>query len=149
MRVEPFCPVDSVIDLISSRSSLLILRELFGGPKRTSDLLAAIGISSATLLDHLRSLESSGVVQRVSYPQSPPRVEYQLTEKGWELEPVMIALRDVGDRWQNHSCHDAEKEHSDTCAPCHLNKGRGYGNLRQPGTVSQPVSIKRSNVFML
>jgi DNA-binding HxlR family transcriptional regulator len=149
MKGEPFCPVDSLINLIGSRSTLLILRELFGGAKRTSDLLAGLGISSATLVDRLRYLETFGVVQRITYPESPPRVEYQLTDKGWELQPIMIALRDVGANWQDKSCYEAEKEHVVTCMPCQLNKSRDFGNFHAASTATHPVQIKRNNVFML
>ena len=149
MKGEPFCPVDSLINIIGSRSTLLILRELFGGAKRTSDLLAGLGISSATLVERLRYLENSGVVQRITYPESPPRVEYQLTDKGWEMHPIMTALRDVGANWSDKSCFEAEKEHDATCQPCHLNKSRAFGNFHPAGTTSHPVQIKRNNVFML
>ncbi|HZS44533.1 MAG TPA: helix-turn-helix domain-containing protein [Blastocatellia bacterium] len=149
MKSEHFCPVDSVIELIGNRSTLLILRELFGGAKRTGDLLAAIGISSATLLEHLRLLEGYEVVQRVTYPESPPRVEYQLTDKGWDLQPVMTALRDIGSRWNSQNCYDAENEHEETCTPCHLNRSRSGGDFRPSPSINQPVQIKRNDVFML
>jgi DNA-binding HxlR family transcriptional regulator len=151
MKGEPFCPVDSLIDIIGSRSTLLILRELFGGAKRTSDLLAGLGISSATLVERLRYLENSGIVHRITYHESPPRVEYQLTDKGWELQPIMIALRDVGANWREKSCYEAEKEHGATCLPCHLNKSRSFGNLQTSAAAatSHPLQIKRNNVFML
>jgi len=149
MKGEPFCPVDSLVNLIGSRSTLLILRELFGGPKRTSDLLAGLGISSATLVERLRYLESYGVVQRITYPESPPRVEYHLTDKGWELQPIMIALRDVGANWQDKSCYQAERHHDPTCLPCHLNKSRDFEQYQATGTTALPIQIKRNNVFML
>lgn len=149
MKGEPFCPVDSLINIIGSRSTLLILRELFGGAKRTSDLLAGLGISSATLVERLRYLENFGIVQRITYHESPPRVEYQLTDKGLELQPIMIALREVGANWSDKSCYQAEKEHDATCQPCHLNRSRRFSNFQQAATNGHPVQIKRNNVFML
>ena len=68
MKGEPFCPVDSLVNLIGSRSTLLILRELFGGPKRTSDLLAGLGISSASGLLHQSGGFSSQATKKDAMP---------------------------------------------------------------------------------
>jgi DNA-binding HxlR family transcriptional regulator len=94
------CPIQFMLELLSSKWSILILRELFRGNRRTHELLKALpGISSKTLTMRLRELEMYGLVKRTVYAEIPPHVEYALTDKGREVQPVMIALKQVGERW--------------------------------------------------
>jgi DNA-binding HxlR family transcriptional regulator len=94
------CPIQYVLDLLGNKWSILILRELFGGDRRTYELLAALpGISTKTLTQRLRDLEAQGLVERRVYPEIPPHVEYSLTPKGHQIKPVMIALYQVGTQW--------------------------------------------------
>ncbi len=58
-----------------------------------------MGISSRTLAERLRQLEREGIVRRHSYPESPPRVEYELTDKGLDLLPVIEAMTAYGALW--------------------------------------------------
>lgn len=103
---ENTCPIQFMLELLGTKWSVLILRELFNGNRRTHELLEALpGISSKTLTLRLRELEKNGLVERKVYPEIPPRVEYSLTEKGQELRPVMSALKVVGERWlQKKAC---------------------------------------------
>ena len=100
------CPIQFTLDLIGSKWSVQILRELFAGDRRTHEFLQALpGISSKTLTMRLRELEAYGLIERRVYAEIPPRVEYSLTEKGRELEPVMKQLHQVGLKWlQQESC---------------------------------------------
>ena len=99
----PQCPIQYVLDLLGSKWSIIILRELWLGDRRTHELLSALpGISSKTLTARLRQLESHGLVDRRVYAEVPPRVEYTLTDKGKELQPVLVALYQVGQRWLDH-----------------------------------------------
>ncbi|HLO47058.1 MAG TPA: helix-turn-helix domain-containing protein [Kamptonema sp.] len=94
------CPIQFMLELLGSKWSVLILRELFRCDRRTHELLEALpGISSKTLTLRLRELEMHGLVKRTVYPEIPPHVEYALTEKGREVQPVMAALKQVGERW--------------------------------------------------
>jgi DNA-binding HxlR family transcriptional regulator len=94
------CPIEFVVDLLSNKWSILILRELFNGDRRTYELLAALpGISTKTLTQRLRELEAQGLVERRIYAEIPPRVEYSLTPKGRQIKPVMAALYQVGLQW--------------------------------------------------
>ncbi len=56
-------------------------------------------MTNATLSDRLKLLEANGLVERRRYQTNPERFEYRLTEKGWEIVPVMMALAELGDRW--------------------------------------------------
>ena len=94
------CPIQFVLDLLDNKWSILILRELFGADRRTRELLAALpGISTKTLTVRLRELETYGLVDRRVYAEVPPRVEYSLTTKGRQIQPVMAALHTVGSQW--------------------------------------------------
>ncbi|HEY9877041.1 MAG TPA: helix-turn-helix domain-containing protein [Leptolyngbyaceae cyanobacterium] len=96
------CPVQFVLTMIGSKWAILILRELFLGNRRTHEFLSALpGISTKTLTARLRELESYGLVERRVFPEVPPRVEYSLTSKGREIQPVMTALHAVGQQWMN------------------------------------------------
>jgi DNA-binding HxlR family transcriptional regulator len=94
------CPIQYVVDLLGNKWSILVLRELFGGDRRTHELLAALpGISTKTLTQRLRELEARGLVERRVYAEIPPHVEYSITPKGRQLKPVMLALHAVGSQW--------------------------------------------------
>lgn len=98
--LQNVCPIQTVLEVLSSKWSVLILRELFSHKCRTHELLEALpGISSKTLTARLRELEVQGLLERTVYPEIPPHVEYCLTEKGQELRPVMLALKQVGEQW--------------------------------------------------
>ena len=97
---EIICPIQFVVDLLGNKWSILILRELFAGDRRTCKLLVALpGISTKTLTQRLRQLEAQGLVERRIYAEIPPRVEYSLTSKGRQIKPVMAALHSVGTQW--------------------------------------------------
>ena len=96
------CPIQFVLNIIDGKWSILILRELLLGDRRTKDLLKALpGISTKTLTVQLRTLEEYGLLTRRVYAEVPPRVEYSLTEKGHQIKPVLAALYDVGHQWLN------------------------------------------------
>lgn len=96
------CPIQFVLTIIGSKWAILILRELFLGSRRTNEFLSALpGISTKTLTARLRELEHYGLVERRVFPEVPPRVEYSLTAKGQEIQPIMTALHQVGQNWLN------------------------------------------------
>ncbi|TAD74929.1 MAG: transcriptional regulator [Oscillatoriales cyanobacterium] len=98
--VDRACPIQVVLDAIGHKWSILILRLLFERAHRPSELMALLpGISSKTLTQRLRGLERHGLIVRRVFPEVPPHVEYELTAKGYEVEPVMQALARLGSRW--------------------------------------------------
>lgn len=100
------CPIQFVVDVLDNKWSVLILRELFGGNRRTHELLAALsGISTKILTQRLRELETHGLIERRVYAEIPPRVDYSLTPKGAQIQPVMLAMHAVGTQWlDQESC---------------------------------------------
>jgi DNA-binding HxlR family transcriptional regulator len=91
--VDESCPVARSVAVLDGKWTMLVLRDLLRGTKRFSELRASLtGISPKTLTDRLRALEEQGMVERLVYPEIPPRVEYTLTERGRAVEPVIDAL---------------------------------------------------------
>src|SRR5262245_41426096 len=102
------CSVAATSELIGSKWTALIVHDLSEGPRRFSELEHACpGISPRTLSERLHMLEQQGICLRVSYPESPPRVEYELTSKGQSMLPIIEEMRNFGHEWllQDHD-HD-------------------------------------------
>lgn len=77
------CPVAGALQLVGDKWTMLVVRDLFQGARRTTELLAALHpISSRTLVGRLRDMERDTLIERRDYGGSPPRVEYVLTERG-------------------------------------------------------------------
>jgi len=94
------CPVLRTADIISGKWTLLILRDLSAGINRFSALeRSLVGISPKTLSERLKALEKAAIVTRKSFAEVPPRVEYTLTEMGWDLIPLIEHMRDYGTKW--------------------------------------------------
>ena len=87
-------------EIIGAKWTSLLIYDLGGGKRRFRELEhLCVGISSRTLAERLRQLEREGIVRRRSYPESPPRVEYELTDKGRDLLPVIEAMTEYGRTW--------------------------------------------------
>lgn len=99
----PECPVATTVWLIGNKWKLLIIRNLIDNDRqRFTDFLKTIpSISKRVLTDNLRALENDGLVEREVLSQTPPRVEYSLTELGKTLKPVLDAMRDWGSEYKN------------------------------------------------
>jgi DNA-binding HxlR family transcriptional regulator len=94
------CPVSRCAEIISGKWTLLVIRDLADGSRRFCELERSLdGISPRTLSLRLRALEEHGVVERHTYPEVPPRVEYALTEKGGALVPLIEDMRAYGREW--------------------------------------------------
>ncbi len=95
----PVCSIAATLDIIGDRWSLLILRDVFRGARRFSEIQADLGIAKNLLSDRLTSLVGHEVLERVPYQERPVRYEYRLTAKGADLSTALIALMGWGDRW--------------------------------------------------
>ena len=94
------CSVAATAAIIGAKWTALLVHDLSEGARRFSELEhSCAGISPRTLSERLRWLESEGLVDRRSYPESPPRVEYELTETGRGLLPIIGAMREFGHTW--------------------------------------------------
>ena len=90
----PTCPVETTLFFLSTKWSALILHDLMDGPRRFNELQRSIGhMSQKVLTSNLRQMEKHGLLTRTVYAEVPPRVEYELTELGASLKPVLDTLR--------------------------------------------------------
>jgi DNA-binding HxlR family transcriptional regulator len=92
------CPVAKGLDVLGERWTLLVLRELIGGPRRYIDLRTELsGIATNLLTDRLRGLEQAGLVDRTELPPPIARTVYALSELGWrKVPPVLKAIATFG-----------------------------------------------------
>lgn len=94
------CPVCRTAEIVCGKWTLLLIRDLANGSSRFCELERSLeGISPRTLSLRLRALEEEGIVERHTFPEVPPRVEYALTAKGEALIPLVDDMRTYGKRW--------------------------------------------------
>jgi DNA-binding HxlR family transcriptional regulator len=94
------CAVAACAEIIGAKWTAILVHDLSEGPRRFSQLEhSCAGISPRTLSERLRALEDEEIVERRSYAESPPRVEYELTAKGEALLPIIDAMREFGRDW--------------------------------------------------
>ena len=91
------CSVAGALDVVGEKWSLLVVRELFLGCRRFSEIAANTGAPRDILTARLRRLEELGVIERRAYNDHPPRYDYVLTPAGKDLRPVIMALKHWGD----------------------------------------------------
>lgn len=93
------CPVTACAEILSGKWTILLIRDLAEGRSRFSELERSLeGISPRTLSLRLRALEEQGIIERRTFPEVPPRVEYSLTEKGRGLVPIIEDMRRYGEQ---------------------------------------------------
>lgn len=93
------CSIARTLDIAGEPWSPLILRDVFVGITRFDDLQRDLGISRKVLAERLKHLVEEEVLERRAYSVRPPRHDYVLTEKGWELCDILLAITAWGDRW--------------------------------------------------
>jgi DNA-binding HxlR family transcriptional regulator len=99
------CPVCRTAEIVCGKWTLLVIRDLAEGRSRFCELERSLaGISPRTLSLRLRALEEEGVVERQTFPEVPPRVEYVLTAKGRALVPLIEDMRAYGQTWLGGDC---------------------------------------------
>jgi DNA-binding HxlR family transcriptional regulator len=85
--------VEATLEVIGGKWKCVILCHLTHGKKRTSELKRLMpGITQKMLTQQLRELEEDGIINRISYNEVPPRVEYELSEYGWSLQGILDSL---------------------------------------------------------
>ena len=91
------CSVAACAEIVGAKWTAILVHDLSEGARRFSELEHSCkGISPRTLSERLRALEQEEIVVRRSYAESPPRVEYELTEKGEALLPIIDEMRRFG-----------------------------------------------------
>jgi DNA-binding HxlR family transcriptional regulator len=111
--------VTGALQIVGDKWTMLVARDLIDGPRRTTELLAALHpISSRTLVGRLRDMERDALVERRDFGGSPPHVEYVLTERGRLLLPLLDALRRLGQTLDCNECADRRERTGSYCAAC-------------------------------
>ena len=106
----PECPVATTVSLIGSKWKLLILRDLLTGTKRFGQLKKSLpDISQKVLTESLKSMVDDGIVERVAYPEVPPRVEYSLTDLGESMRPVISVMEQWGKEYNDQNYDGMKK----------------------------------------
>ncbi len=95
------CPkFESAFELLGKRWTGLIIQTLLHGKKRFSDIEDTIpNLSARMLTERFKELEQHGIVVRNVYPDTPVRIEYELTEKGLELHKAMTEIQQWAEKW--------------------------------------------------
>ncbi|SFC29337.1 winged helix-turn-helix transcriptional regulator [Clostridium uliginosum] len=101
MEKYHMCPrFENAFELLGKRWTGLIIRTLLNGQNRFSDIAEAIPNMSARMLtERFKELEKEGLIIRKVYPETPVRIEYELTEKGYELQVVMDEIQKWAEKW--------------------------------------------------
>jgi DNA-binding HxlR family transcriptional regulator len=93
-------PDARALDLVGDKWTLLIIRDLAGGPRRFVELQRVLpGISTEQLRSRLNRMVADGLLTRQRYREVPPRVDYELTERARDVLPVLGALHTWGQQW--------------------------------------------------
>jgi DNA-binding HxlR family transcriptional regulator len=92
------CSIARPLSFLGERWAVLVLRDLFLGRRRFDEIQESLGVASNVLSQRLATLVEEGIVERRRYSEHPERFEYRLTEKGLDLQPVLLALL----RWGDH-----------------------------------------------
>lgn len=95
------CAVEATLAVLGGRWKPVLLFHLLDGRKRFGDLCRAVPHATQRMIIlQLRELEADGIVARHVYPQVPPRVEYELSALGYSLQPLLLQMRDWGERFK-------------------------------------------------
>ena len=95
------CAVEATLAIVGGRWKPVLLFHLLEGRKRFSDLCRVVPNATQRMITlQLRELEADGIVNRHVFAQVPPRVEYELSELGASLEPLLLQMRDWGERFK-------------------------------------------------
>ena len=117
------CPITGALQMLGDKWTMLVVRELLSGPKRTMELLNSLfPISSRTLVGRLRDMEKDRLVERTDFGGNPPHIEYALTQRGMLLLPLLESLRQLGLALKCNECEDRKQRIGAYCEPCPLNE---------------------------
>ncbi|MFB9124414.1 transcriptional regulator [Paraburkholderia dipogonis] len=142
------CSIDAALKIIGEKWTLLAIREISVGERRFDDIVFNTGAPRDILASRLKSLETAGVIRKITYTEKPVRYEYQLSEAGEQLFVVLEAIREWGDRFARtdsenivnfyHSC-GAKLETVLRCEEC--------GEIINAHNVHRDRDVHRSEVL--
>jgi DNA-binding HxlR family transcriptional regulator len=94
------CSLAQSMEIVGERWSLLIIRDVSFGIRRFDDIQKSLGIARNVLTNRLNRLTEEGILKKT--PVESGRMEYRLTDKGWDLQPVLLSLTHWGDKYKPH-----------------------------------------------
>ena len=126
------CGLPAALDTMGERWSFLILRGAFNGLHHFEEYQSTLGIARNILANRLGRLVQNGILARTPLPDDRRKIEYRLTEKGADLLPAMLALRQWGEKWEtgcvsNPVLVDARDEQPIAKIAIHAHDGRELG----------------------
>jgi DNA-binding HxlR family transcriptional regulator len=89
MDEREYCPTVDATQMLTKRWTVLLVKKLLDGPQRFSEMEGSLLISGRILSERLRELEMEELIKRHVYPDIPVRVEYELTDKGRAMKPII------------------------------------------------------------
>lgn len=129
---------------------MLVVRDLYLGPKRTTELLEDLHpISSRTLMGRLREMEQDNLILRNNYGGLPRRVEYELTERGRKLIPLLEALMETGQILECNDCEDRKESAGYYCDFCPRRSRIEFANEPELIEPLQPVRRPKDDSIVL
>ena len=93
------CSIAQPLSILGERWTLLVLREISLGSRRFDELQSELGVATNVLSERLTTLVDEGIVEKRPYSEHPERFEYRLTDKGADLQPILLAFLRWGDRY--------------------------------------------------
>jgi len=129
------CPIAASLDVLTTRSAFLLLREAFYGTTRFDDFAVRAGLSEPVTAERLRELVDHGLLEREDYrePGQRTRRRYRLTDKGADLFPALAALMQWGDRWLAEGGAPVELRHHGCGEPVAVELRCADGHAVTPG----------------
>ena len=133
-RTNDHCPVVKAMEVVGTRSAIIIIREALYGTTRFDDFAERVGISEPAAARRLRELVDAELLEREDYrePGQRTRQSYRLTQKGADLFPVLVALMEWGDRWCNGGSGPIELAHAGCGAPVGVELRCAEGHVVTP-----------------
>jgi DNA-binding HxlR family transcriptional regulator len=107
------CSISKPMAFLGERWTMLVVRDLFLGRRRFDEFQTSLGVASNVLSQRLATLTEEGIVERRRYNEHPERFEYRLTEKGRDLQPLLLALLAWGDKYTAPNGAPLETVHGD------------------------------------
>jgi len=154
---EMNCSIGQSLEVVGEWWSLLIIRDAFMGVTRFDDFQERLGIARNILNQRLSHLVDEGVFERVAYSEHLPRFDYVLTDQGRDLWPVVVALRQWGDRWRAPDGPPLQLLHREcghitelvpVCAHCRAPAGpTDVSVIAEPGYSPKSSRSKRSGAI--
>ncbi|WP_375501296.1 winged helix-turn-helix transcriptional regulator [uncultured Jatrophihabitans sp.] len=117
------CPVGRAMELIGTRSAVLLMREAYYGTTRFDDFAQRVGITENVAAARLRELTDAGLLRREPYrePGQRTRHEYRLTDMGRDLAPVVLGLFEWGAKYLSGGRAPLRLKHADCGTEVHVN----------------------------